>query len=176
MTRILVVGDTHVQRWDQMPEDLRALIVGADIAIHCGDWVGMDAVEGFRREARQAVVVHGNSDPVELRKALPYREILEVDGVRIGVSHPAWGTIEPELHQLLPDFPPGEFGDLDVLAYGHIHVPLSEVAHGIHFINGGQGYPSFLVPGTVGWIETSPGGPGGKGTFRAWTEEFAPAR
>lgn len=176
MTRILVVGDTHAHTWEHVHEDLRALVRSADIAVHCGDWVGMDTVEGFRREARQAVVVHGNSDPVEVRQALPYREILEVDGVRIGVTHPAWGTIEPELHELLPDFPREQFGDVDILAYGHIHVPLCEEAHGVCFLNGGQGYPSFRVPGTVGWIETSPGGPGGRGTYRAWTEEFAPAR
>lgn len=176
MTRILVVGDTHTRYWEQVPEALRALVRSADIAIHCGDWVGLDTVEGFRREARQAVMVHGNSDPVELRKALPYREVIEVDGVRIAVTHPAWGTIEPELDELLPDFPAELFGRIDVLAYGHIHVPLCETAHGVHFINGGQGYPSFRVPGTVGWIETSPGGPGGRGEYRAWTEVFAPAR
>ncbi|MGE3960851.1 MAG: metallophosphoesterase family protein [Dehalococcoidia bacterium] len=176
MTRILVIGDTHAHQWDHVSPELRALVREADIAIHCGDWVGMEVVEGFRREARQAVVVHGNSDPVELRKALPYREVIEVDGVRIAVTHPAWGTIEPQLHELLPDFPVEQVGAIDVLAYGHIHVPLSEVAHGVHFINGGQGYASFRVPGTVGWIETAPGGPGGRGTFRAWTEEFAPAR
>ncbi|MCA9851755.1 MAG: metallophosphoesterase family protein, partial [Dehalococcoidia bacterium] len=84
MTRILVVGDTHAHHWDHVAPELRALVASADIAIHCGDWVNMDTVDGFRREARQSVVVHGNSDPVELRKALPYRELLEVDGVRIG--------------------------------------------------------------------------------------------
>lgn len=171
MTRILVVGDTHIRTWDEAHPALRALVREADIAVHCGDWVALDAVEGFRAEARQAVLVHGNSDPVEVRRALPYRDVIEVDGVRIGVTHPAWGTVEPELHELLPDFPEGEVGKLDVLCYGHIHVPRCEEAHGLRFLNGGQGYPSFRVPGTVAWIETSAGG-----TFRAWTQEFAPAR
>ena len=171
MTRILVVGDTHARHWEHVSEELRALVREADLAIHCGDWVGMDTVEGFRAEARQSVVVHGNSDPVELRQALPYREVVEVDGVRIGVTHPAWGTIEPELKELLPDFPESEVGKLDILCYGHIHVPLCQEAHGLLFLNGGQGYPSFRVPGTVAWIETAP-----DGTFKAWTEEFAPGR
>jgi len=171
MTRILVVGDTHVREWEEVPPELRERVRAADIAIHCGDWVGLGAVEGFRAEARRAVMVHGNSDPVEVRKALPYREVFEVDGVRIGVTHPAWGREEPPLEALLPDFPPAEVGKLDVLCYGHIHVPLSEVHEGVHFVNGGQAYASFLVPGTVAWIETSPGG-----LFTVTIDEFAPAR
>ncbi len=158
MTRILVVGDTHVRQWDDAHPALREAIRGADIAIHCGDWVTMAAVEGFRAEARQAVVVHGNSDYVEVRKALPYREMIEVDGVRIGVTHPAWGGPEPDPPALLPDFPAELFGRLDVVAYGHIHVPMDEVRDGMQYVNGGQGYPSFRVPGTIAWIETKPGG------------------
>ncbi len=169
MTRILVVGDTHTRQWEHAHPALRELIRNADIAIHCGDWVTMDAVEGFKAEAKQAVVVHGNSDYVEVRKALPYREVIEVDGVRIGVTHPAWGGPEPEPPALLPDFPAAMFGRLDIVAYGHIHVPLNEVYDGMHYVNGGQGYPSFRVPGTIAWIETRPGG-----LFTVSIEESAP--
>ena len=171
MTRILVVGDTHVRSWGEVHEGLRARVREADVAIHCGDWVSLEAVDGFRSEARQAVVVHGNSDPPDLRRAIPYREVIEVDGVRIGVTHPAWGGPEPEYHELLPDFPEAEVGRLDILCYGHIHEPLNEDFNGLRLVNGGQGYPSFLVPGTVALIETQPGG-----TFHVQIEEFAPAR
>ncbi|MCK9487022.1 MAG: YfcE family phosphodiesterase [Dehalococcoidia bacterium] len=171
MTRILIVGDTHVREWDEVHPALRERVRSADIAVHCGDWTGIGAVEGFRKEARRAVMVHGNSDPVHVREALPYREVFEVDGVRIGVIHPAWGREEPPPVELLPDFPEADTGGLDVIAYGHIHVPLSQVHAGVHFVNGGQGYPSFRVPGTVAWIETR-----GEGRFTVSIEEFAPAR
>jgi uncharacterized protein len=171
MARIVVVGDTHIRHWDEAHEALRALVRDADIAVHCGDWVTMDAVEGFRAEARQAVMVHGNSDYAAVRKALPYREVFEVDGVRIGVTHPAWGAEEPPPHALLPDFPREEVGPLDIICYGHIHETLSKLDHDIHFVNGGQGYPSFRVPGTVAVIETWTGG-----RFTVSFEEFAPAR
>ena len=168
MTRILVVGDTHVRSWDDAHPALREAIRSADIAIHCGDWVTMGAVEGFQAEARESVVVHGNSDYVEVRTALPYRALLEIDGLRIGVTHPAWGGPEPEPEALLPDFPIGEFGPLDIVAYGHIHVPLDVKRGEIHYINGGQGYPSFRVPGTIAWIETTP-----SGLFTTRIETFA---
>ena len=171
MTRIVVVGDTHVRRWDEAHEALRALVRTADIAIHCGDWVGLEAVEGFRVEAREAVMVHGNSDPPALREVVPYRRVLDVDGVRIGVTHPARAGVEPSPRDLLPDFPESEVGRLDVICYGYTHVPQNEEVGGVRFVNGGQGYPSFMVPGTVAIIETSPGG-----RFDVRIEEFAPWR
>jgi hypothetical protein len=171
MARIVVVGDTHVRYWEEIPPALRALMREADIAVHCGDWVGIDAVEGFLREHPDGYAVHGNSDPVEIRKMLPYRQLFEVDGVRIGVTHPAWGREEPPPSALLPDFPEEQVGLLDILCYGHIHVPMNEDHDGVRFVNGGQGYPSFRVPGTCAVIETRPGG-----LFEVSIEMFAPGR
>ena len=168
-TRILVVGDTHVRQYDELHEALRERIAEADIAIHCGDWVGMAAVEGFRQAARQAVLVHGNSDAVEVRRALPYRAVIEVEGTRLGVTHPAWAGPEFPAPQLHGDFPEAEFGLLDVICFGHFHVPMDETHDGVRYVNGGQGYPSFLVPGTVAVIEID------AGTFDVTIEEFAPA-
>jgi uncharacterized protein len=170
MVRIVVTGDTHVRSWEQAHEALRAAVAAADIAVHCGDWVHPDAVAGFRAAARRAVVVHGNSDPPELRRALPYREVIEVEGVRIGVTHPAWGGPEFPPEQLLPDFPPEQVGKVDAICFGHLHEPLDEQVDGVRFINPGQGYPSFLVPGTYALLEAE------SGSLRCEIVEFAPGR
>jgi len=155
VTRILVVGDTHVRRWEDVHPRIREAVAEADIAFHCGDIVHLDVVEGFRQAAKRAVVVHGNTDPVEVRRALPYREIVEVDGVRIGVLHPSWGGPEFEPHVLFGDFPEG----VDVIAYGHLHEPVNEVVDGVLFVNGGQAYASFLVPATIAWLTIEDGVP-----------------
>jgi hypothetical protein len=170
MARIVVTGDTHLRRWDDAHPALREAVAGADIAIHCGDWVHLDTVAGFRASARRAVVVHGNSDPPDLRAALPYREVIEVEGVRIGVTHPAWGGPEFPPEQLLPDFPHEDCGTLDVICYGHIHEPLNAMVDGVRFVNPGQGYPSFMVPGTFAALEVN------RGHLHAEIVEFAPAR
>lgn len=170
-TRIVVTGDTHIRRWDEAHEALRAAVAEADIAIHCGDWVHLDTVAGFRAAARRAVVVHGNSDPFELRAALPAYELLEVDGVRIGITHPAWGGPEFPPEELFKDFPEAEWGHLDAICYGHIHEPLDAVIRGMHFVNPGQGYPSFMVPGTYAVMEIDAGR-----IHRTEIIEFAPGR
>ena len=154
-TNVLLVGDTHIRHWDEAHTELRRAVRAADIALHAGDWVHLDAVEGFRAEAKRSLVVHGNSDPVDLRKALPQREILEVEDVRIGLIHPFWGREEFPSERLLPDFPEAEVGKLDAICFGHFHVPLDEVVRGVRFVNAGQGYPSFLVPGTLAWLRVS---------------------
>jgi uncharacterized protein len=151
-TNVLLVGDTHIRHWDQAHPELRRAVRSADLALHAGDWVHLEAVRGFEAEAKRSLVVHGNSDPVEVRRALPYREVVDVEELRIGLIHPSWGREEFPSARLLPDFPAADVGAVDVICFGHFHVTLDEVVEGVRFVNGGQGYPSFMVPGTVGWL------------------------
>ena len=168
-TNVLLVGDTHIRAWDDAHPELRRAVREADIAIHVGDWVHLDAVRGFEAEAKQSIVVHGNSDPVDVREAIPYREILEVEDLRIGAIHPSWGREEFPSNRLVRDFPPDEVGRIDVICFGHFHVTLDEVVGGIRFVNAGQGYPSFLVPGTLAWLRID------GSNLTVEFEEFAPA-
>ena len=170
MTSVLVIGDTHIHSWDSdIHPALKTLLSEADIAVHCGDWVSFDAVEGFQRDTNQSIFVSGNSDPPDLRQAIPYVDILEVHGIRIGITHPAWAGPEPELGELLDDFPEAQFGKLDIICYGHTHVPEVTTHRDVTFINGGQGYPSLFVPGTYAYINVED-----TGEFTATTHEFAP--
>ena len=144
-TRIVLVSDTHCGTWDEVHPEIRSAVAEADIAVHCGDFTRMDVVDGLRRTARRAVVVHGNSDPVDIRRSLPYVETLEVEGVRIGATHPAWGGPPFELDQLLGDFP----DPVDLILFGHLHERVDERRDGVHFVSPGQGYASFMVPATI---------------------------
>ena len=168
-TRILVIGDTHVRTWDEVHPRVREAVAEADVAVHCGDIVRMDVVEGLRAAAKRAVVVHGNSDPPDVRQALPRRELFEVDGVRIGVTHPAWGAEEFEPQRLLPDFTEHGERTADVICYGHLHEPVNESHDGVLFLNGGQAYPSFLVRATMAWLVIE------DGVARGEIVEVAPA-
>ncbi len=125
----------------------------ADIAVHCGDIVRQDLVDGMRREAKRAVIVHGNSDPTDLRHSLPYTEVIEVGGLRIGVTHPSWGGPEFPLEELLPDFPE----PVDAILFGHFHETINEVRDGVLFLNPGQAYKSFMVPCTIATLTIEDG-------------------
>ena len=165
-TRIVVFSDTHCRTWDEVHPGIRAEVANADIAIHCGDLVRMDVAEGLRHAAKRTIIVHGNSDPPDVRRAVPYVQTLEVEGVRIGVTHPAWGG---------PEFPPedllGDFEEMpDVILYGHIHEPLNETINGVLYLNPGQGYPSFMVAATIAVLTVE------NGSFTAEIKTIVPAR
>lgn len=165
-TRIVVFADTHCHTWDEVHPDIRAEVAQADIAVHCGDLVRMDVVDGLRQAAKRSVVVHGNSDPPDVRQAIPYVETLDVEGVRIGVTHPAWGG---------PEFPPedllGDFEETpDVILYGHIHEVVNETNGGVLYLNPGQGYPSFMVAATIAVLTID------EGSFTAEIKTIVPAR
>jgi putative phosphoesterase len=146
--RIAVISDTHCLDWESVNPDMKVAIQNADIAIHCGDIVRQSVIDGFLNDSKEAHIVHGNSDPVEIRTALPYTKTIDVEGVKIGITHPAWGG---------PEFPPEElFNDFevkpDIILFGHTHVPLNEYINGTLFVNPGQGYKSFMVDGTMAFL------------------------
>ena len=151
--KIVALSDTHCAAWDEVLPGIRSAVAGADIAVHCGDFTRADVVEGVERDARRAIMVHGNSDPVEIRQTLPYVEVFEIEGVRIGVTHPAWGGPEFNLVELLPDFP----GPVDVIIFGHLHDTVNERRDGVLFVNPGQGYSSFMVPATIAVLTVNDG-------------------
>ena len=140
-------------RWDEVHPDIRKAVRDADIAVHCGDIVRQDVVDGMRAEAKRAIIVHGNSDPPDLREELPYTEVIEVEGVRIGVTHPAWGGPEFPLEDLLPDFPE----PVDAILFGHFHETINETRGGTLFLNPGQAYKSFMVPATIATLTVDGG-------------------
>ena len=152
-TTIAIISDTHFNRWDEVHPRIKEAVRDADIAVHCGDIVRQDVVDGMRNEAKRAIIVHGNSDPPDLRQSLPYTEVIEVEGVRLGVTHPAWGGPEFPLEELLPDFPE----PVDAILFGHLHETINETRDGILFLNPGQAYKSFMVPATIATLTVSEG-------------------
>ena len=150
---IAIISDTHFSRWDEVHPRIKKAVREADIAVHCGDIVRQDVVDGMRSEAKKAVIVHGNSDPPDLRQSLPYTEVIEVEGVRLGVAHPAWGGPEFPLEELLPDFPE----PVDAILFGHLHETINETRNGVLFLNPGQAYKSFMVPATMAMLTVSQG-------------------
>ena len=151
--KIVAVSDTHCSDWADVHPDIRKAVADADVAVHCGDLTRMSVAVGMQRCAKRAIVVHGNSDPVDVREALPYVEVFEAGGRRIGVIHPAWGGPEFELRELLPDF----LEPVDAIVFGHIHEPVNRWQDGILFVNPGQGYSSFMVPATIAIITVENG-------------------
>jgi putative phosphoesterase len=110
---------------------LWSAIEQADVVVHAGDWTEVPLLDRF--EARRLVAVHGNNDHGELRERLPEVARAEIEGVRIAVVHET-GDKKGRERRCAARFP-----DVDVLVFGHSHIPWdTTAAGGLRLINPGS--------------------------------------
>lgn len=125
--RIAVLADTHLPRFGRaLPESLVAELERERIEhiLHCGDWTE-PFVAGLLEAIAPLDGVAGNNDGDELRARFGDRRVIELAGVRIGLTHGHLGR--PSL--TTPERARAAFADetgLDAICFGHSHVPLVE--------------------------------------------------
>lgn len=119
------MSDTHVpKRAKELPSELVGLIAHADVVLHAGDWVDEATLDLLLARARRVIGVHGNNDGPGLRVRLPEVAHAELGGLRFAVVHetgPAQGR-ERRCEERFPD--------VDVLVFGHSHIPWDSTAPG----------------------------------------------
>jgi len=136
--RIGVVSDTHATSLDQLPDRILTALAEVDLIIHTGDFVAKDVLDGLKRLG-EVKAVRGNMDSEELKQILPEKELLVIEGRRIGITH---GSGSP---YGIDDRVGGMFEGVDIIVYGHSHHPQNEVKGGILFFNPGQARNSFGI-------------------------------
>jgi putative phosphoesterase len=147
-TRLLMLADTHVpKRARDLPDVVWQAVDEADLVLHAGDWVDEALLDALEDRAARLVAVHGNNDHGRLRERLAETARVEVEGLRIGVVHET-GQAKGREERCA-----ARFGDLDVLVFGHSHIPWDTVAPtGLRLLNPGsptdrrrQPYGTFLT-------------------------------
>jgi putative phosphoesterase len=136
--RIGVVSDTHATSFAQLPDTILTALAEVDLIIHAGDFTTKDVLDGLRRLG-EVKAVWGNMDSAELKRILPEKELLVIEGRRIGIIH-GWGSPYG-----IDDRVGGMFEDVDIIVYGHSHYSQNEVKKGILFFNPGQAKNSFGI-------------------------------
>ena len=136
--KIGVVSDTHATSFTQLPDQILHTLTEEDLIIHTGDFVARVVLDGLKRLG-EVKAVQGNMDSNELKQILPEKELLVIEGRRIGIIH-GWGSpygIDDRVGKI--------FSDVDVIVYGHSHYSQNEVKKGILFFNPGQAKNSFGI-------------------------------
>jgi len=136
--KIGVVSDTHATSFTQLPDQILRTLAEVDLIIHTGDFVARDVLDGLKRLG-EVKAVQGNMDSEELKQILPEKEILEIEGKKIGIIH-GWGSPHG-----IDDRVGGMFDDVDIIVYGHSHYSQNEVKRGILFFNPGRAKNSFGI-------------------------------
>ncbi|MFD9130282.1 metallophosphoesterase family protein [Kitasatospora sp. NPDC059571] len=132
--QLLLVSDTHVpSRARRLPDDLLAAIATADAVVHAGDWTDTDTLDLLESLSRRLIGVHGNNDGPALRARLPETARADLGGLRLGVVHET-GPAQGRERRCAERFP-----DLDVLVFGHSHIPWdTTTARGLRLLNPGS--------------------------------------
>ena len=142
-----VVSDTHLPRFGRsLPPELEDGLreAGVEAILHLGDLTAPFVLELLAAIAPVEAVA-GNNDPPALVARLGTRRVLELDGVRIGMTHGHLGPGLTTRDRALRAF---DRAAIDVLLFGHSHAPLIETRDRLLLLNPGsptdrRGQPDF---------------------------------
>lgn len=131
---LVLTADTHVpQRSREIPRALWTAIDRADVVVHAGDWVDAALLDRFEARSRRLIAVHGNNDHGALRERLPEVARAEIGGLHIAVVHETGDKSGREARCA------ARFPAVDVLVFGHSHVPWDSTAPGgLRLLNPGS--------------------------------------
>lgn len=131
--RLLLLADTHVpKRAKDLPARVWDEVEAADVVIHAGDWVVPDLLDQLEDRSARLVGVWGNNDGPELRRRLPEVARVELAGMQWGVVHETGARTRRE-ERMRAAYP-----DLDVLVFGHSHIPWDTEHAGLRLLNPGS--------------------------------------
>ncbi|WP_369036936.1 metallophosphoesterase family protein [Streptomyces adonidis] len=132
--RLLLLSDTHLpKRARELPTQLLTELPHTDVVIHAGDWVDTPTLDLLEARSRRLIGVYGNNDGPDLRARLPEVAYADLGGLRLGVVHET-GPAQGREARCTTRFP-----DLDVLVFGHSHIPWDTTTDtGLRLLNPGS--------------------------------------
>ncbi len=144
--KIGILSDTHLTGITQdFKETIKGVFSDVDMIIHAGDITGMSVFNYLSNWELRAV--RGNMDDFDLYNLLPEKRIENIMGKKIGIIH---GKGSPKG---IEDVVLREFHDVDLIIFGHSHIPLETEKKGVMLFNPGSYRRSYSYHGTVGMIE-----------------------
>lgn len=115
---VAVISDTHLPRGTRrIPEACVERLRSADVILHAGDVTAASVLDELETLGPPVHAVHGNMDDAMLHDRLPGTLVVELGGLRIGMTHDA-GPRAGREGRLAARFP----GCVAVV-YGHTHEP-----------------------------------------------------
>jgi putative phosphoesterase len=146
--KLLVLSDTHIKPGRSiislLPKELISIIKSSDLVIHAGDFETKECYNELQSMTK-LIAVHGDTDCDELIKLLHESEVIEVEGVKIGIIHKGQLTSENTdgLRYLAKEM------EADVLIFGHFHHPIVEKTDVLLLSPGSATVPGIAEPSAI---------------------------
>lgn len=166
--RVGVIADTHIaDQRRSIPAVVLEAFTGTDCILHAGDLVCSEVLETLTTIA-PVHAVFGNMDPPNVRQRLQASLVVEVGGLRLGLTHGHLGRVALTTPQrALERF--SRVPGLSAVVFGHSHDPYNQRHGGILLFNPGspterrrQPRPSYglleirdtSIQGTIVYLDT----------------------
>jgi putative phosphoesterase len=128
-----ILSDSHVNKLSDLPKKALEILKNVDLIVHAGDFDDKALLDELRKLGNFEGV-SGNMDPKNVKDKLPEVKILELKGFKIGITHPLEGGAPYDLVERVRE----KFEHIDVIVFGHSHLPMNEKIDGVLFFNPGS--------------------------------------
>jgi putative phosphoesterase len=131
--RIVVLSDTHAPRfWKRCPPGVAEHLFAAEVILHAGDVCVASVLEELSAYAPVHAVLGNNDGPDVSAWGASETAELDLAGLRVGMIHDA-GPSQGRLARLRRRFP-----GIDLVVFGHSHIPLQAVDGNFRIFNPGS--------------------------------------
>jgi putative phosphoesterase len=130
---LAIISDTHMPRGERaIPARCLERCREADLILHAGDLVDLAVLRTLQSLGPAVHAICGNVDNAAVRAVLPARLELDLDGVRLGMTHIP-GARDGRLRRLQRSFPACQ-----AVVFGHTHMPEHGERDGFQIFNPGS--------------------------------------
>ena len=130
--KVGVISDTHVPgAASSLPPAVFDIFKDADLILHAGDIVELSVLDELGAIAPVEAVA-GNMDGPDLQNRLPRKKVLIIGKFTVGLIHGKY-RIDEQKAMIRK-----EFGNVDLIVYGHSHTPFWGRVGDVLFLNPGS--------------------------------------
>jgi putative phosphoesterase len=130
--KVGIISDTHVPGAAQsLPPAVFEIFRGVDLILHAGDIVASSVLDELEAIAPVEAVA-GNMDDNELHLRLPAKKTLTLGRFSVGLTHGKY-RIDLQKEMIRKDF-----GNVDIIVFGHSHMPFWGKVDDVWFLNPGS--------------------------------------
>jgi putative phosphoesterase len=141
--KVGLISDTH----GRLRNSVLEVFADVEVILHAGDIGSLDIITALEAIA-PVHAVHGNTDDFDIRAKYGESVIVQVAGIKFAVAH-GHLLVSPNPKSLRAAFP-----QVDVIIYGHTHVPLVDRNAQPMVINPGAAGPArFQLKPTVAILQ-----------------------
>lgn len=139
--KILVISDLHIPtRNSEIHPNIIEQAKKCDAIFALGDFVDINTVLYLQSLNRNFHAVFGNMDDYEVKDYLPAQKVVKIGNFVFGLTHGSGSHIRiPE--RIINWFDK----DVNVIVYGHSHVPDDRIYRGKRFINPGTAMETYGI-------------------------------